>query len=125
MFVVPIEAGIKYMQNPLPMAVLDNYGKDDRSPFGCQSIEDQTGKYEEHRCGGSQSCQFQVDIDSDNIHETRCVTQSLGSPLTEVFRYMKICKNSPDGRQQCPDQDRYPWLTDTCGGNDPCADCVL
>ena len=74
-FVVPIEAGIKYMQNPLPMAVLDNYGKDDRSPFGCQSIEDQTGKYEEHRCGGSQSCQFQVDIDSDNIHETRCVTQ--------------------------------------------------
>ena len=71
-FIVPIEAGIKYMQNPLPMAVLDNYGKDDRSPFGCQSIEDQTGKYEEHRCGGSQSCQFQVDIDSDNIHETRC-----------------------------------------------------
>ena len=55
----------------------------------------------------------------------KVLTQSLGSPLTEVFRYMKICKNSPDGKQQCPDQDRYPWLTDTCGGNEPCADCVL
>ena len=42
-----------------------------------------------------------------------------------VSRYMTICKNSPEGRQTCPDGDRYPWLTDTCGGNDPCNDCVL
>ena len=70
-FIVPIEAGIKYMQNPLPMQVLENYGKDDRNPFGCTAIEAGTGKYAEHKCGGSQSCKFEVDIPSDNIHETR------------------------------------------------------
>ena len=64
-FVVPVEAGIRYMQNPLPMQVLENYGKDDRNPFGCQSIEDQTGKYAEHHCGGSQSCKFELDVERE------------------------------------------------------------
>ena len=64
-FVVPVEAGIRYMQNPLPMQVLENYGKDDRNPFGCQSIEDQTGQYAEHHCGGSQSCKFELDVERE------------------------------------------------------------
>jgi len=108
-YIVPIEAGIEYMKNPLPMQVLENYGKSDKSPFGCEAIEAQSGKYADYKCGGSQSCHFEVDIPSDNIHETR---------------YMTICKQSPGGRQTCPDEDRYPWLNDPCGGNEPCEDCM-
>ena len=52
------------------MQVLENYGKSDKSPFGCEAIEAQSGKYAENKCGGSQSCHFEVDIPSDNIHET-------------------------------------------------------
>jgi len=105
-FVVPVEAGISYMQNPLPMQVLENYGKDDRSPFGCKSIEDQSGKFDGSYCGGSQSCKFELDVERET-------------------RYMTICKNAPEnGRQTCPDPDQYPSLGNICGGNDPCLDCV-
>ena len=59
------------MRSPLPLQVLENYGKSDKSPFGCEAIEAGTGKYEGHKCGGSQSCHFEVDIPSDGIHEQR------------------------------------------------------
>ena len=93
------------------MTVLQNWGKKDISPFGCESIENQTGKYDktQHRCGGSQSCRFNVDIPEDGI---------------QGGRYMAICKRKADGTiQNCPGEDHYPWLVDHCGGNSPCKDC--
>ena len=59
------------MDAPMDSELLANLGKKDTSPFGCEAIEAQSGKYQEHKCGGSQSCHFEVDIPSDNIHETR------------------------------------------------------
>ena len=46
----------------------------------------------------------------------------------DLFRYMKICKflDDEDGNprpQICPDVGNYPWLDDTCGGNEPCKNC--
>ena len=85
-------------------------GKADTSPFGCTSIEEQTGKYEhtKYRCGGGQSCKFSVSEPDDNI-----------GPGAE--RYMRICKykwqNNSPVRQNCP------WMTHNCVGNEPCADC--
>merc|ERR1711892_544768 len=113
-FIVPIEAGLEYMKKPLPMQVLQNWGKQDNSPFGCEAIEAQSGKYANFRCGGGQSCRFNVTEPADNI-----------GPGSE--RYMTICKYKSDqSRQNCPQETQYPWLDekDHCGGNSPCADCV-
>lgn len=57
-WIVPINAGLKYMQNPMNQAQLVELGKSDESPFGCQSIEDKTGVYDstKNRCGNAQSC---------------------------------------------------------------------
>jgi len=114
-YIVPIVDGIRYMQNPLPKQVLANWGKQDISPFGCTSIEEETGKYahDKYRCGGGQSCRFMVNEPDDNINNSE--------------RYMTICKykweNGGSVRQQCPEENNYPWLTENCGGNPPCADC--
>ena len=43
MYIVPIEAGIRYMQAPMPIEVITNQGKKDTTPFGCESIEAQSG----------------------------------------------------------------------------------
>ena len=102
------------MKKPLPMQVLQNWGKQDISPFGCEDIEAQSGKYANFRCGGGQSCRFNVTEPADNI-----------GPGSE--RYMTICKYKSDqSRQNCPQETQYPWLDekDHCGGNSPCADCV-
>jgi len=110
-FIVPVEAGLEYMKKPAPMTVLQNWGKKDISPFGCESIENETGKYDKtkHRCGGSQSCRFNTDIPEDGI---------------QGERYMAICKRKADATiQNCPGEDSYPWLGDHCGGNSPCKDC--
>lgn len=118
-WVVPVKEGIEYMKGPMPQNVLEMMGKSDMSPFGCQSIEDQTDQYDskKFRCGNSQNCKFNVTIPEDNI---------MGQE-----RYMRICshKSNPDGsdggKQSCPDAFRYPWLGEEnhCGGNVPCNDC--
>lgn len=108
-FIVPIKDGLRYMEKPMPIQVLTQMGKSDSSPFGCQSIEDQSGKYEEFRCGGAQSCRFNVTLPADGI---------------DGERYMTICKRKIDmSRQECPQPTKYPWLEDHCGGNTPCKDC--
>eukprot|EP00092_Neocalanus_flemingeri_P029883 GFUD01032448.1.p1 GENE.GFUD01032448.1~~GFUD01032448.1.p1 ORF type:complete len:465 (+),score=61.54 GFUD01032448.1:24-1397(+) len=111
-FIVPIKDGLEYMKKPVPMQVLNAWGNDDsKSPFGCKSIEDQTGKYANFRCGGGQSCRFNVTEPDDGIFGER---------------YMKICKYKSDQtRQNCPEETNYPWLGEKnhCGGNSPCADC--
>merc|ERR1712012_557572 len=111
-YIVPIEAGIRYMQAPMPIEVITNQGKKDTTPFGCESIEAQSGKYDGHPCGQGISCKFEVDIPSDHISEQR---------------YMKICKYVSEGDsntpQICPEEDQYPWLGNNCGGNTPCNDC--
>jgi len=112
-WIVPINAGLKYMQNPMNQAQLVELGKSDESPFGCQSIEDKTGVYDstKNRCGNAQSCRFIVDEPDDGISGER---------------YMSICGYKANGdRQNCPAEDQYPWLGEEnhCGGNTPCDDC--
>jgi len=122
-WIVPIRAGIDYMQHvdaegrTLSNEDLIALGKSNESPFGCQDIEEKTGKYDEmkNRCGTPQSCRFpDVNHPEDNI--------------VHQERYMKICSHKADGhKQNCPDENSYPWLetetTNPCGGNVPCADC--
>ena len=97
------------MKKPAPSIVLQNWGKSDISPFGCESIEAGTGKYAGSKCVGAQACKFDVHLPDEGI---------------DGERYMTICKRKQDGGiQSCPPADRYPWLGDHCGGNTPCKDC--
>merc|ERR1712010_304860 len=90
----------------------------DNGPFACADIENQTGKYEKtrNRCGPAKSCRFpNVTQPADNIFNQE--------------RYMTICSYNSEGtRQNCPNEDTYPWLeTDNvnpCGGSIPCKDAV-
>jgi len=108
-FIVPVKAGIEYMKKQAPMPVLTQWGKKDISPFGCESIEAQSGKYSEWKCGGGQSCRFEANFPEDGINGER---------------YMNICRRKNDhGLQSCPSSDNYPWLGNHCGGNVPCNDC--
>jgi len=108
-YIVDVKSGIQYMKKQLPLQIIDNYGKSDHSPFGCEAIEAQSGKYAEWKCGGGQSCKFSAHFPDDGI---------------DGERYMNICRRKNDhGQQSCPPEDRYPWLDDHCGGNTPCADC--
>merc|ERR1712226_65250 len=123
-WVVPIEAGISYMeavasgQYSMTNEELLFAGKGG-GPFACKDIEDKTGKYDVHknRCGPAKSCRFEnVTHPEDNIMNAQ--------------RYMTICTYNNEGiKQNCPDEAHYPWLetedTNPCGGNIPCKDCVL
>ena len=59
------------MQSPMPLEVIQNQGKKDTTPFGCEAIEAQTAPYDSYPCGTGQSCKFQVDLPDDGIHEER------------------------------------------------------
>lgn len=115
-WIVPVSAGIAYMQERCSGSSCSNsdllaLGKDG-GPFQCKDIEEQTGKYDkdEHKCGAPRSCRFgNVTLPSDGVFGQE--------------RYMTICSSAGSGRQDCP-QD-YPWLEEPCAGNTPCADCVL
>jgi len=118
-WIVPVIDGLEYMKAPLPHQVLMSLGKNDASPFGCTSIEEETGIYDSKlfRCGNPQSCKFNVTLPEDNV-------------LAQE-RYMAICSHwsntdgTDGGRQSCPDTYNYPWLGEDnhCGGNVPCLDC--
>merc|ERR1719193_1979128 len=85
----------------LPMEIITNYEKSDHSPFGCEAIEGHTGKYEEWKCGGGQSCKFDAHFPDDGI---------------DGERYMNICRRKNDhSLQSCPTPDNYPWLGITVG----------
>ena len=115
-------------------------GKKDSSPFGCESIEAQTGKYSGNPCGSGKLCgPYRVHKPDDNIngeeryHHSKSLTDII---TTSSCRYMTICNYAQDGngqdqRAECPeiaDDDGfdgyYPWLDDICGGVEPCLDCV-
>jgi len=118
-WIVPIKAGLEYMKTPLPNAVLLSMGKA-TGPFACADIENETGTYDrtKFRCGNPLSCRFNVTLPDDNVFGQE--------------RYMKICSHksnsdgSDGGRQNCPEEDMYPWLgaENHCGGNTPCSDCA-
>ena len=65
----------------------------------------------------------QINMDSQRFPN---VTQ----PADNIFnqeRYMTICSYNSEGtRQNCPNEDTYPWLetekVNPCGGNIPCKD---
>jgi len=111
-FIVPVEAGIKYMQSPMPLEVIINQGQKDTTPFGCTAINNQDAPYNTHLCGTGQSCRFEIDIPE----------------IMDKERYMTVCKflddeNGNPRPQICPEVDSYPWLDNPCGGMDPCNDC--
>jgi len=121
-WIVPIEAGLDYMKTIAFGANLSNeqlkaQGKDN-GPFACKDIEEKTGKYDKsfNRCGPSKSCRFpNVTQPADNIFNQE--------------RYMTICSYNSEGtRQNCPNEDTYPWLetehVNPCGGNLPCKDAT-
>jgi len=112
-YIVPVEAGLRYMQAPMDKETIAALGKKDTSPFGCEAIEAQSGKYAANPCGAAQLCgPYDVFLPEENINHEQ--------------RYMTICKYiteaGTNGRQSCPDEDSYPWLGDNCGGSEPCSD---
>jgi len=118
-WIVPVSSGIDYMEaeflgKSYSNEALTASGKTD-GPFACQDIEDKTGKYDsgKNRCGPKKSCRFpKVNEPADGILNQE--------------RYMAMCSyNGNEGdRQNCPDEERYPWLGDPCSNNLPCGDCV-
>jgi len=122
-WIVPVQTGIDYMKFVDEQYNYSNedmiaFGKD-KGPFACKDIEEEQGKYNraDHRCGPPKSCKFPgINLPDDNILNQE--------------RYMTICSYKPDGtRQNCPDENQYPWLEgvggrpNPCGGNVPCDDC--
>lgn len=124
-YIVPIEAGIRYMEMQIPKTVIENMGKADSSPFGCDSIEQKSGKYDPqlNPCGNGVSCQFQIPPDTAPWNEDGLQGE----------RYMKMCPyitvNGQVTSQSCPEIGCYPWLGvesvcgNVCSGSEPCADC--
>ena len=130
-YIVPVEAGLRYMQAPMDKETIAALGKKDTSPFGCEAIEAQSGKYAANPCGAAQLCgPYDVYLPEENInHEQRwTLVLEMVAWQEVVCRYMTICKYiteaGTNGRQSCPDEDSYPWLGDNCGGSEPCSDCV-
>jgi len=124
-YIVPVEAGLRWMNAPMDSELLMNLGKKDSSPFGCESIEadPQTGIYAGNPCGSGKLCgPYKVVKPDDNINGEE--------------RYMTICNYSSDEngepiRSECPEaaddagfDGYYPWIDDICGGVEPCLDCV-
>jgi len=117
-YIVPVEAGLRWMDAPMDSELLMNLGKKDTSPFGCESIESQEGKYHGSPCGSGKLCgPYKVHKPDDNINGEE--------------RYMTICNYVGDDRSECPEKaddsgfdGYYPWLDDICGGVEPCLDCV-
>ena len=74
-YIVPVEAGLRYMQAPMDKETIAALGKKDTSPFGCEAIEAQSGKYAANPCGSGQLCgPYDVVLPEDNInHEQRWV----------------------------------------------------
>ena len=77
-YIVPVEAGLRYMQAPMDKETIAALGKKDTSPFGCEAIEAQSGKYAANPCGSGQLCgPYDVVLPEDNInHEQRLVAGS-------------------------------------------------
>ena len=77
-YIVPVEAGLRYMQAPMDKETIAALGKKDTSPFGCEAIEAQSGKYAANPCGSGQLCgPYDVVLPEDNInHEQRWVAGS-------------------------------------------------
>jgi len=100
-WIVTISEGLDYVQN------FNNFSNADLlaltsadAPFGCPPV---TGI----DCSALRPCRF-PNVTNPDIHGQE--------------RYMHICGKYGDGaRQNCPDEARYPWLGDPCGGNLPCA----
>ena len=138
-WIVPIEAGLDYMKTIAFDANLSNeqlkaQGKDN-GPFACKDIEEKTGKYDKsfNRCGPSKSCRL-ADIIPLKSESTLMFFRfpNVTQPADNIFdqeRYMTICSYNSEGtRQNCPNEDTYPWLetpeVNPCGGNMPCKDAT-
>ena len=57
------------MDAPMDSELLLNLGKKDSSPFGCETIEAQTGMYSGNPCGSGKLCgPYKVHKPDDNIN---------------------------------------------------------
>ena len=87
-YIVPVEAGLRYMQAPMDKETIAALGKKDTSPFGCEAIEAQSGKYAANPCGAAQLCgPYDVYLPEENInHEQRwTLTRELKTKVRENF----------------------------------------
>jgi len=98
---VTISEGLDYVMNFNSYSNADLLALTETdAPFGCPPV---TGV----DCSPLKPCLF-PHVENTDIHDSE--------------RYMHICGKKADGsRQKCPDEARYPWLKDPCGGNLPCA----
>jgi len=101
-WIVPITDGLDYFQN------YNNYTNEqllalgDNNPLSCKKYNHRPSGVP---CDPINPCRFE-DVNNEDIHGQE--------------RYMHMCGRKPTGqRQNCP--ARYPWLSDPCGGNTPCA----
>lgn len=102
-WIVPVREGIEYMRTASGMTNDDLLAMGNDSVFGCKKLE--SPPYSDHPCGSTIACRFNV----------------TNSDIQNQERYMNICSNTVDGKQQkCPGEYNYPWLGDPCGGNKPC-----
>ena len=57
------------MDSPMDLDLLQQLGKKDSSPFGCEEIENQSGKYADNFCGTGMLCgPYKVTKPEDNIN---------------------------------------------------------
>ena len=87
-YIVPVEAGLRYMQAPMDKETIAALGKKDTSPFGCEAIEAQSGKYAANPCGAAQLCgPYDVYLPEENInHEQRWTLTKSGNEGLRKFR---------------------------------------
>ena len=72
----------RWMDAPMDSEVLLKLGKKDSSPFGCESIEAQTGKYSGNPCGSGKLCgPYKVHKPDDNINGEERYQTSIPSEL--------------------------------------------
>jgi len=99
---IPVIDGLDYFQNYNNYTNTDILALGDASPFSKAKYADRPTS---HTCEPLAPCQY------DDVHN---------EDINGGQRFMPICKKKVNGQNQsCPDE--YPWLTNPCGGNTPCA----
>jgi len=99
-WIVPVAEGIDYVKNFNDKSNADLLALGEDSPFSCKKFEGR-----KNQCDPLSSCRFEK-VNNEDIHNEE--------------RYMHICGRLANGQKQsCPAE--YPWISNPCGGNLPCA----
>jgi len=100
-WIVPIVDGLDYYRNYNNFTNSDILALGEDGPFSPKKYASRPSRV----CEALAPCTYD-DVQNEDIHGGQ--------------RIMHICKKKVNGQNQsCPDE--YPWLTNSCGGNTPCA----